>query len=325
MRASRLLTILMLLQMRGRMSAAALAREFEVSVRTIYRDLDALSASGVPVYTEAGRNGGVSLHEGYRTRLTGLTTPEAAALPLAGIGTVAQELGVGTEAAAAQLKMLASLPAAAGASAQRVAQRFHLDPLPWYFRAEELDCLRALASAVWLEKRIEVEYESWSGAAKRRLDPLGLVQKGGLWYLVATARGKPRTYRVASIRRLEVLPAASSRPARFDLARYWAASTADFETRLMRERATIRISPEGCQILRAVNPAAAQSVDSTQRPCEPRGWVVAEIPVESPTYSAKQLLRLGAEMEVLEPRELRAAVASEAKAVLTTHMGRARP
>lgn len=134
----------------------------------------------------------MSLHEGYRTRLTGLTTREAAALPLAGIGTVAQELGVGAEAAAAQLKMLASLPAATGVSAQRVAQRFHLDPLPWYFRAEELDCLRALASAVWLEKRIEVEYESWNGAATRRLDPLGLVQKGGLWYLVAAARGKPR-------------------------------------------------------------------------------------------------------------------------------------
>jgi predicted DNA-binding transcriptional regulator YafY len=290
-----------------------------VSVRTIYRDLDALSASGVPVYAEAGRNGGVSLHDGYRTRLTGLTTKEAAALPLAGVGTVARDLGIGAEAAAAQLKILASLPAASGASAQRVAQRFHLDPLPWYFRAEELDCLRALASAVWLEKRIDVEYESWNGALTRRLDPLGLVQKGGLWYLVAAARGKPRTYRVASIRRLEVLDATCTRPARFDLERYWAASTADFETRLMRERATIRISPDGCQILRAVNPAAAQLVATTQRPCEPHGWVTAEIPIESPNYSARQLLRLGAEMEVLAPRELRSAVLKEARAVLTAH------
>jgi predicted DNA-binding transcriptional regulator YafY len=319
MRASRLLSIQMLLQMRGRVSASVLAREFEVSVRTIYRDVDALSASGVPVYAEPGRNGGVALHEGFRTRLTGLTPGEAAALPLAGLAGTAKDLGIASDAAAAHLKMLASLPADAGAKAQRMAQRFHLDPIPWYHRAEEIECLPALAAAVWQEKRIAIAYESWNGNVSRRLDPLGLVQKGGVWYLVAAARAKVRTYRVSNIRELEVLDVAATRTARFDLARYWSTWSADFEARLMRGRASIRISAEGCRILRAVAPAAAALVAATQQPVEPAGWVEAEIPIEDGDYSARQLLRLGSEVEVLAPEALRMALEREAKAVWTLY------
>jgi predicted DNA-binding transcriptional regulator YafY len=160
MRASRLLSLLILLQMRGRMSADELAAEFEVSVRTIYRDVDQLSAAGVPVYAERGRNGGFALLDGYRTRLTGFTPSEAEALLLAGVGPAAADLGIGAEAAAAQLKLLASLPPDSGASAQRVAARFHLDPVNWYSRAEASDMLPALANAVWGELRIRVRYES---------------------------------------------------------------------------------------------------------------------------------------------------------------------
>jgi predicted DNA-binding transcriptional regulator YafY len=312
----------MVLQLRGRVSATELAREFEVAVRTIYRDVDALSASGVPIYAETGRNGGIALHQGYRTRLTGLTHAEAAALPFASLAGAAKDLGIGGDAMGAYLKMLASLPADTGANAQRVARRFHLDPTPWYHRAEELDCLPSLAAAVWREKRIEIAYESWSGETARRLDPLGLVQKGGLWYLVAAARNAPRTYRVSSIRRLEVFDTPCQRPPKFDLARYWANQTSDFETRLMRERARIRISPEGCQILRAVNPAAAQVVAATARPIEPKGWVEADIPIEGPEYSARQILRLGSEVVVLAPDTLRKALIREAKRILALHSQR---
>ncbi len=315
MRASRLLSILIMLQMRGRLSADALAREFEVSIRTIYRDIDQLSAAGVPVYAERGRAGGFALHEGYRTKLTGLTPGEAEVLLLAGAGGAAQDLGVGPEAAAAQLKLLASLPPDSGASAQRVASRFHLDPAPWYARIEPLDILPALASAVWRDRRIRIGYESWKASVTRELDPLGLVLKAGVWYLIAGADGKPRTYRVSNIRKLDVLEKPFHRPARFNLPRHWAASSQEFETRLMSERAVIRVSPEGRRLLRDNYPAAEQAVAAKHTKVRPAGWVKAEIPVESFQQSARQLLRLGAEVEVIGPPALRNAVADEAKKV----------
>lgn len=320
MRASRLLSILMMLQTRGRISAEALAREFEVSVRTIYRDIDQLSAAGVPVYAERGREGGFELHEGYRTRLTGLTMAEAEALLLAGAGRAAAELGVGADAAAAQLKMLASLPADAGANAQRVASRFHLDPAPWYARIEPLEILPTLASAVWREQRVCIRYESWKDTVAREVEPLGLVLKAGVWYLVARAKGASakagaRTYRVSNIRDLEMGQGTFTRPARFALARHWAEASRAFEARLLSGRAKVRVSEEGRRLLRDNYPAASQAVVAKSRKVKPEGWVVAEIPVESVAQSARQLLRLGAEVEVLGPPELRRAVAAEARRV----------
>ena len=321
MKSSRLLSILLLLQWRGRLSAPALAREFEVSVRTIYRDVDALSASGVPVYAERGRQGGITLHAGYTTRLTGLTDDEAQTLPLAGLASVAKDLGVGPEATAAQLKLMASLPVAAGEGASRIAARFHIDPLPWYHRAEVAPCLPDLAGAVWREKRIRMDYESWQGQTRRALMPLGLVLKGGLWYLVA-CDGKakqPRSYRVSNIRNLQVLDTGFQRPAPFELSRFWPESVAEFERRLMSDVATVRLSEEGCRLLRMVSPLAAEQVQASGRPSVRAGWIEAEMPIETPEYSARQLLRLGAEVEILAPPALRDAIAREARAVLALY------
>ena len=315
MRASRLLSLLILLQLRGRLSAEALAREFEVSVRTIYRDMDQLSAAGVPVYAERGRAGGFALLDGYRTRLTGLTPAEAEALLLAGAGGVAADLGVGAEAAAAQLKLLASLPPDSGASAQRVAARFHLDPLNWYRRAEASDILPALATAVWRERRIRIAYESWKDLVARECDPLGLVLKGGVWYLVAAVKRQPRTYRISNIRELDVLDSMFKRPANFDLARYWTEWAKDFEARLMSERAQVKLSPTGLRILRDVSPAAAEAVDAKHTKIKPDGWMRADIPIESIAFASRQLLRLGPEVEVLKPPALRAAIAREAQSI----------
>lgn len=319
MRASRLLSILILLQMRGRVSAEALAHEFEVSVRTIYRDVDQLSAAGVPVYAERGRNGGFALADGYRTRLTGFTPGEAEALLLAGAGGAAADLGVGAEAAAAQLKLLASLPADSGASAQRIAERFHIDPVNWYRRSETIEILPALSSAVWRDRRVRIRYDSWKEIVTRDADPLGLVLKAGVWYLVAAVKGEPRTYRVSSIQTLEVLDAKAVRPARFDLARHWAAAAAAFEARLMRERAVVKFSAAGLKLLRAVNPGAAEAVDAAHRACRPEGWIKAQIPIESIEDATRQLLRLGGEAEVLEPLVLRAAIAAEAGRVVALY------
>lgn len=315
MRASRLLSILILLQLRGRLSAEALAAEFEVSVRTIYRDIDQLSAAGVPVYAERGRAGGFQLMDGYRTKLTGFTAAEADALPLASIAGAAADLGIGEEAAAAQLKLLASLPPDSGASAQRVAQRFHLDPMNWYSRGEALDVLPALADAVWRDKRIRIRYESWKDVVTRDLDPLGLVMKGGLWYLVAAAKKEPRTYRVSNIKSLEVLDARAQRPARFDLAKFWTQWSRDFEARLLSERAVVKLSPLGLRLLRDVSPAAHEAALASQEPAKPDGWLRAEIPIEGGKHALRQFLRLGAEVQVLEPAALRTAIAAEARAV----------
>ena len=313
MRASRLLSILILLQMRGRQSATALARAFEVSVRTIHRDMDQLSAAGVPVFAARGSAGGFALRDGYRTRLTGMTSGEAEALLLAGAGSAAADLGIGAEAAAGQLKLLASLPPDSGASAERVSSRFHLDPVQWYRRAEVVDILPALASAVWRDRRIRVRYESWKELVTRELEPMGLVLKAGIWYLVAAAGGQPRTYRVSNIRELTVLEGKFRRPQRFQLARYWQAWARDFEARLLRDRARVRLSAEGLRILRDVSAAAAEAAEGSHRRSRPQGWIEAEIPVESLAIAARQLLRLGAECIVVGPPALRDAVKREAR------------
>ena len=236
--------MLLLLQTRGRMTAAALAEELEVSVRTIYRDLGALGAAGVPVYTEPGPNGGCQLVDGYRTRLTGLTQPEAEALFLAGVSGPMAELGLGTVLAAAQLKVLAALPPELRSRATRVRERFHLDAPGWFHAVDDLPHLPAIAEAVWDERRISVRYERSGTVVQRQLDPLGLVIKGGIWYLVALHRGRERTYRVSRLRAVTVRDERFTRPADFDLATRWQASSLAFEESIVRaELATQSASP----------------------------------------------------------------------------------
>lgn len=325
MRASRLLSILILLQMRGRLSAEALAEEFEVSVRTIYRDVDQLSAAGVPIYAERGRSGGFQLHDGYRTKLTGFTPQEADALLLSGVGAAAQDLGLGPNLAAAQLKLLASLPPESGASAERVSARFHLDPVNWYTRADASDVLQPLAAAVWSERRVRVRYESWKEVVERTLEPLGLVLKGGVWYLVANVKGRARTYRVSNIQALETLETTFVRPRRFNLERYWKTWSQEFETRLLTAHADIEISPAGRRLLRDTNAAAHEALVTEHAACKPAGWVRARVPIESIEMATGMFLRLGADVKVRAPPELRTAIAAEARKIAALYRRRRTP
>ena len=251
MRASRLLSILMLLQTRGRVSAEALAREFEVSVRTIYRDADELSAAGAPIYAERGRNGGFALLDGWRTRLTGLTDAEAETLFLGGLSGPAAQLGLREALATAQLKLLAALPPERQAAAERIAARFHLDPAGWFQSTEQSERLPAIAAAVWECRRLEVRYRSWKGEKERVLEPLGVVLKAGVWYLVAATRGRePHTYRVANILDMAATEESFERPKDFDLSTFWADAAARFEREVFTGSARLRLTAEGLRRLR---------------------------------------------------------------------------
>jgi predicted DNA-binding transcriptional regulator YafY len=309
MRASRLLSILLLLQTRGRMSAAELADEFETSVRTIYRDIDELSAAGVPVYAERGRSGGFQLMDGYRTRLTGLTPDEAEALFLSGVPGPAADLGMGEAMAGAQLKLLAALPEDKRSSAARVAGRFHLDPVGWYRSPDAAatpDVLPRLAEAVWGERAIRIRYESWTGVVDRELEPLGLALKGGGWYLVARAGRAVRAYKIAAVRALELTDRHFKRPDDFDLAAWWAAWAREFEQRLFSGEAQLRLSPGGFRRLAVLAPAVGEAAARTAGPPDADGWTVVAIPIESIDHAAGEVLKLGVEAEVLAPPELRA-------------------
>lgn len=317
MRAGRLLSILILLQQGVRLTAPDLARRFEVSVRTIHRDIDELAAGGVPVYAERGRDGGFRLPRGWRTPTPGMTAQEAAALPLSGVPAAAASLGWRDPAARAHDKLLAAMPADGQHRAQRVASRFHLDAAPWYHRAETLAQLPALAAAVWDDRRIRARYAGWSDTSRALLDPLGLVLKGGLWYLVAARRGKPRTFRIAALTEVVVLDAATQRPRGFELAAWWAQACRDFESRLYRQQGVVRMSPAGLRALRDFEPAVAEAAQVLAT--EPNGWSRLDLPIEDTAFGVRQLLRYGSEIEVLEPRALRAALAREARRIAARH------
>ncbi|GIG62051.1 transcriptional regulator [Longispora fulva] len=323
MRASRLLSLILLLQTRGRMTAQALADELEVSVRTIYRDVDALHSAGIPLYGDAGHAGGYQLLDGYRTRLTGLTADEADSLFLAGMPGPAAELGLGAVVAATQLKLMASLPEELRDRAGRIRARFHLDAPNWYAGADDVPHLAALARAVWEQRRVDVRYRRWRAPQEvtRTLEPYGLVLKGGRWYLVAASDGLARTYRVSQVLELHVGEDRFDREPDFDLAGHWARSLAEFAARRFTGEAVLRLSPVAVRRLEdLVTDEVARAVADTAA-TDPDGWIRATVPIESVAHAHTQLLVLGAGVEVLSPPELRAALAETAREVVALYAG----
>jgi predicted DNA-binding transcriptional regulator YafY len=304
MRASRLLSILMTLQARGRVTAQVLATECEVSLRTIYRDIDALSAAGVPVYSDRGSAGGYRLLEGYRTRLNGLSLEEAKALFLSGLTGPAAALGLGPVMAAAQLKLTAALPAEMRSAADQMRACFHLDAPGWFHEKELPVHLRDIAVAVWNQRLIEIRYRSWKAETRRRVAPLGLVLKSGAWYLAGLVDDSTRTYRIARIREMKVLDEGFERPSDFDLEAYWTQSTQRLERQLHQNCATVRLSPVGFKML---EPLTSQFVSALTEigEADADGYRTVVMPVGSLWQASSQLLRFGVDAEVLGPPELR--------------------
>ncbi|MFB9238574.1 helix-turn-helix transcriptional regulator [Plantactinospora siamensis] len=327
MRASRLLSALLLLSARGRLTARQLADELEVSVRTVYRDMAALHAAGIPLYGDAGPAGGYQLLAGYRTRLTGLTAGEAEALFLTGLPGPAAELGLGAVAAAAQLKLQAALPAELRRRAAGLFERFHLDAPGWYSDGDRSAFLAPVAAAVWEQRVLRIRYRRWRAPTdvERTIEPYGIVLKAGRWYLVAAAARAgaagpdgdeaARTYRVNQILDLTVLDERFERPD-FDLAGYWAGHVARFRAGLYRDEAVIRLSPAGRRRLTELMSAdVCAAVTRTGGPPDPDGWITATVPIESRIHAETEFLKLGAEVEVLGPADLRDRLAATARAL----------
>jgi len=320
MRASRLLSILLSLQARGRLTAAEMAEELEVSERTIYRDIDQLSAAGIPVVADRGRIGGFKLTQGFRTQLTGLTESEAETLFLAGLPGPAAELGLADHMAVARTKLMAALPA--GARAERVAGRFHLDAAGWFRTTDAVPLLPTIARAVWNARYLRFRYGPAKDAEVRKVGPLGLVLKAGVWYLVAQKGSAFRTYRVGRITEAEVLEETYARPAKFDLAGWWVRSSREYEESAYRETVTIRLSPRGRLLLDMLGPYVIAAAAKTASEPDQRGWITCTIPLESADYGIRELMRLGVEAEIVSPESLRIQMAQTLRDALRHYSNR---
>jgi predicted DNA-binding transcriptional regulator YafY len=302
MRASRLVSLLLLLQTRGRMTAQDLADELEVSVRTVYRDVESLGASGVPIYADRGPAGGYQLLDGYRTRLTGLTGDEAGTLFLAGVPGPAAELGLGSVLAA--------------------AERFHLDAPGWFRADEPTPHLATVADAVWRERMLEVRYRRWKAPREvtRTLSPLGVVLKAGRWYLVALSRDKITAYRVANVLDAALLDEPTRRPADFDLASFWGAWTERYERSVYTAQATVRMTAGALgRMAYLFPPEMARVARACAGPVGDDGRLTTTVPIESVLHGHTELLKLGADAEVLDPPELRERLAETARRLAATY------
>jgi predicted DNA-binding transcriptional regulator YafY len=313
-RADRLLSLILLLQARGGTTARALAAELQVSVRTVYRDLGALSAAGVPVITESGPGGGCRLMDGYRFPLRGLRPEEAEALLILGVPTALRELGLAGTLTAAhrQIQVTAGLVAPV---------LVHLDMPRWFGgQQEEAPCLRELAQALRLGRKLALRYRSAEGPGRgpRVVGPLGLVNKAGTWYLVAMPRtGDIRVFRAGRVLSARVLPEACGRPADFELATFWARWSAEFETSRPRLQVRLNASPQALACFPEVfGPAAGPALEAAAAPPSEDGWRVVTLSFEHELAAVHRLAGFGGQIAILDPPSVRARLLATAREIL---------
>ncbi|MEU8819763.1 WYL domain-containing protein [Actinoplanes sp. NPDC048796] len=316
MRAARLIRMALLVQSSPGLTGAALARELEVSERTVIRDAQALQEAGVPIRSELGRGGGYHLAPGYRTRLTTLHPTEAETLFLSGLPTALRDLGLAGAADAARLKLSATLIPSVRAAAESSTRRFLLDAPAWFREPSAPELLPELARAVWSDHTVELTYARPDRATVTRLlEPYGLVLKAGVWYVVGRVPdrdGAWRTYRVDRVRATAAGEPFARDPA-FDLAAHWEAGAAEFARAMMRATVTLRTTEAGLRRVRAVaDPAGLAAATGPDED----GLVTVELPVESEEVAFGQLVSLGAAVEVVAPAGLRARFREHAQALI---------
>jgi predicted DNA-binding transcriptional regulator YafY len=321
MRADRLLSILLLLQARGQMTAQELAGELEVSVRTIYRDMDALSIAGVPVYGECGPDGGYALLDSYRTNLTGLTEGEVRALSMLSVPGPLTDLGVSQDLRAALLKVSAALPDSHRRDEAMARQCFYLDSTWWRQGEEWVPHLQTVHQAVWQSRLLHVTYHPpFAAEIERLVAPYGLVAKAGVWYLVCARNDALHVHRVSDLVEVSVAAESFERPADFDLAAFWEGWCAEYEAHFSVFTAAVRVAPSvipelpryfGNHILTKVAQAGPQDAE---------GWIRLELAFESFEAARDRILSFGGAVEVLEPHPLRRSVLDYAEQVVARYM-----
>jgi predicted DNA-binding transcriptional regulator YafY len=313
MRADRLLSILLLLQVEQRWTARALAERLEVSERTILRDMEALCAAGVPVIANRGAGGGWRLEQEYRTDLTGLSPDEVRTLFFMKTSRMLRDLGLSRAADAAFVKLAASATHAVRSEMELTQERLHIDGAGWYETSETFPLLPIVQQAVWRGCKLQMTYRRADGTVSERLvNPLGIVVKGNVWYLVASHDGKLRSYRVSRIQQADMGVEPCERPTAFDLAAYWTQSANEFIAAAPRYEVTLTASADYRARLRR---AKFLRIQGEEEP-DAEGWTVMQVRFEDEREACDYLIRAGAEAEVLKPDALRARLRQMAEEIV---------
>jgi len=308
MRADRLLSLMMLLQNRRQMTAEELANELEVSKRTIYRDIDALSVSGVPVYADGGPGGGYSLLDNYRTTLTGLNENEIRALFMLTIPGPISELGVSQQLKTAILKLTSSFTDDHNEHANYLRQRLHLDAPSWFQANELVPHLKTVQEAVWQDHQLVLSYRRNNGdVSERTISPYGLVAKASIWYLVANTEKGMRVYRVSRIEAIQITPIHFSRPQYFNLAEFWVDWVTSYKASLSKYPVTLRIGPDLVPVLHYYLGNDVRALVE-QAQSDSKGWRIVDHTFERIEEAQTNILGMGASVDVIEPEELRVSV-----------------
>jgi predicted DNA-binding transcriptional regulator YafY len=320
MRADRLLSLIMLLQARGRMPARLLAEELEVSERTVYRDVDALSAAGVPIYGEPGREGGFALLDSYRTSLTGLTEGEALALFMLSIPEPLEKLGLSADLKQALLKLSASLPSTRRAIEESTRLRFHLDSSWWGQAEEPAPHLPTIYQAVRQDRRLNIRYQPIVHVEiEKTVDPYGLVAKAGAWYLVSASSGRIHIQPMSELVEVRLCDETFSRPEGFDVGLYWRKWRGAAALERSRYAVTVRVSKRFVPFMPRYFGEGIKSRLQQAAPADDDGWITLELHFESLEAARDRLLSFGRAVEVLAPRPLRLSLRDHAQQILSLY------
>lgn len=316
MRADRLVRLTLLLQTRPKMTAGELARELQVSERTIHRDVEALSGAGVPVYVTRGAEGGVSLLEGWRTQLTGLTRAELHALATVGASGALEDLGLSAPLRTGLVKLAAALPAIQQPALEYARQRLHVDASSWFAEREPVPHLAVLRDAVWQDRRVSLTYRDFDGKqSKRTVDPYALVIKADRWYLVAGKEGEPRVYRGSRVDGARMLAETFVRPERFDLPSFWREWCKRFAEKRATYEVSLRLTVGAEERLRGIRPRTEHArFDAAPRSRE--GLKTLTVDFERESIAVGQLCEVGGGFEVLAPEALRDRLLTLARGIL---------
>jgi predicted DNA-binding transcriptional regulator YafY len=298
------------------MTSRELADKLEVSERTVFRDMEALSAAGIPVYAERGSSGGWLLAEGYRTNLTGMKAEEILSLLLTNPSNLLDDLGIKDHFEAAFQKLLAASPTAIKKNAEMVRQRMLVDGAGWHQSKESFEHLSTVQEAVWEERQLYIKYSRDEETVERIVYPLGIVAKRNVWYLIAQSSGDMRTYRISRLVDARMLEEMFARPQGFDLEQYWEQSTQQFKNSLPRYPARLKVHPK---LHSRIGQERYASIIQTEEAKEGSEWLELDIEFQTLHSACEIILSYGSLVEVMAPEELRATVVSELTAAASIY------